>query len=113
MKVKNITTTEIDNFDNLKKPSYKAYLAGKITGCKEFKSNFEYYRKYLEELDYTVLDPSILPANMTREDYMKICFAMIDVSDIVYFQPNWTLSDGAKVEMKYCKYIHKPIRFLN
>lgn len=92
----------------------KAYLAGKITGCKNYKFNFEYYRKYLEEiLGLIVLDPSSLPCKMTREDYMKICFAMIDVSDIVYFQPSWTESEGAKLEMEYCKYIHKPIEFLN
>lgn len=91
----------------------KAYLAGKITDCKEFKKYFEYYRTYLEKIiGVIVLDPSTLPANMTRADYMKICFAMIDVADVVYFQPNWSESEGAKLEMEYCKYIHKPIEFL-
>lgn len=97
-----------------KKENTKAYLAGKITGCKNYKLYFEYYKKYLEEkIGLIVLDPSSLPSNMRRYDYMKICFAMIDVSDIVYFQPNWTESDGAKLEMEYCKYIHKPIEFFN
>lgn len=91
----------------------KVYLAGKITGCDEYKENFERYREHLEELGYTVLDPSALPENMTREDYMKICFAMIDVAEKVYFQPNWRESEGAKLEMEYCEYIYKPKRFLN
>lgn len=91
----------------------KAYLAGKITGCPDYKENFKKYKEELENKGLTVLDPSVLPGNMTREDYMKICFSMIDVSDTVFFQPNWMDSDGAKLEMKYCRYIHKPIGFLN
>ena len=39
---------------------------------------------------------------------MKICFAMIDVADEVYFLPDWEESGGAQLEKAYCDYIGKP-----
>ena len=44
---------------------------------------------------------------MSREDYMRICFAMIDVADAVVFLPDAAESAGARLEMAYCEYIEK------
>jgi hypothetical protein len=44
---------------------------------------------------------------MGREDYMRICFAMIDVADAVVFLPDAAESAGARLEMAYCEYIEK------
>ena len=34
---------------------------------------------------------------------MRICLAMIDCADAVYFLPDWTLSEGARIERAYCE----------
>ena len=38
-----------------------------------------------------------------HEDYMHICYAMIDVCDAVYMQKDWQQSKGARMELQYAK----------
>ena len=38
---------------------------------------------------------------------MRICFAMIDVADVVTFLPGWQESRGANVEWSYACYCRK------
>ena len=47
------------------------------------------------------MNPSILPNGFEHEEYMRICYAMIDVCDCVYFLENWTKSKGAQMEHDY------------
>lgn len=58
-----------------------------------------------------VLNPAELSQGMTPGDYMKICFAMIDVADEVYFMPCYADSLVARLELQYCEYINKRTRF--
>lgn len=53
-----------------------------------------------------------LPEGLRKKDYMKICFAMIDVADVVAFIPDWVCSAGARLEFEYCEYIGKQTFFL-
>ena len=89
----------------------KIYIAGKITGDPSFKEKFGDVKNHFEELGYIVLNPAELPQGMTPGDYMKICFAMIDVADEVYFMPCYADSLGARLELQYCEYINKRTRF--
>lgn len=91
----------------------KTYIAGKITGHENYKADFEKGCKALEEKGFTpVLRPDILPPGLSNDDYMQICFAMIRAAETVAFLPNWKGSKGAKLELAYCKYIGKPIFFM-
>ena len=54
-----------------------------------------------------MLNPAELPEGMAKADYMRICFAMIDVADAVIFLPGAAESAGARLEMAYCEYIEK------
>ena len=54
-----------------------------------------------------MLNPAELPEGMAQADYMRICFAMIDVADAVVFLPDTAESAGARLEMAYCAYIGK------
>lgn len=108
----------------------KVYLAGKISGDPDYKKKFHFTRlnikKALRILDEgyeqfndivktvepVVLNPADLPGRMAPADYMKICFAMIDCSDFVVFQPETPSSPGAQLELAYCKYIGKPYGLL-
>lgn len=89
----------------------KIYIAGKITGFRDFEAHFKSVEEHFEELGYIVLNPAELPAGMSPGDYMKICFAMIDVADLAYFMPNHTDSAGALLELSYCTYIGKLVIF--
>lgn len=85
----------------------KAYIAGKITGDPNYREKFQKGVEALQKIGYTVLTPATLPDGMRRGDYMKICFAMIDVADIVFFLPDWFDSPGARLEYMYCDYTNK------
>lgn len=78
------------------------YIAGKISGNLEnYKAEFQAAEDKLRALGFEkILKPSVLPDNLGYEQYMPICFAMIDVSDYIYFIDGWTESSGAKRE--YC-----------
>ena len=85
----------------------KIYIAGKITGDNNYHKKFQEAERFLEEQGHIVISPAVLPEGMTAEDYMRICFAMIDVADKVALLPDWRESKGAQLEMQYCSYTGK------
>lgn len=56
------------------------------------------------------LNPAVLPAGLSKADYMRTCLAMIDSADEVWTLPNATDSPGATLEIQYCAYTGKPVR---
>ena len=85
----------------------KSYRAGKGTGLEKddmFKKFFE-SRKLLKKDGHLVMSPAVLALNegFEHEDYMHICYAMIDVCDAVYMQKDWQQSKGARMELQYAK----------
>ena len=81
----------------------KIYIAGKITGSRFYKIKFKLCELYFRLKGYVVLNPAKLPKGMEHDDYMWICYSMIDVANEVYFMPCWEKSKGAKMEYEYCK----------
>lgn len=84
------------------------YIAGRITGVPKYWEAFEKAEDELTAMGFVVLTPTRLPYNLDNEKAMKICLAMIDQADAVYFLPGWSRSIGANLEMAYCKYTGKP-----
>lgn len=89
----------------------KIYIAGKISGNETYREEF----KRVEDMfkGNVVLNPSVLPKGLTKEEYAKIDFAMINSSDMVCFLPNFRESEGAMLEYRYCKYIGKKMMEIN
>lgn len=86
----------------------KIYIAGKITGDPNYKDKFANMESELLKMPETVIiNPAKLPQGLTPADYARICFAMIDSSDIVVFALDYKESSGALLEMQYCRYIKK------
>ena len=85
----------------------KVYIAGKITGDPWYRDKFAAEEIQLGGQGHTVLNPAELPEGMAPADYMRICFAMIDVADAVVFLQDAKDSAGARLEMAYCEYIGK------
>lgn len=89
----------------------KIYIAGKITGNPDYKKQFAKAEKHLQEKGHLVLNPAVFPKGFTPEEYMKICYSMIDVCEGVFFLDNWPNSRGARMEHAYARQRNKKIIF--
>ena len=88
------------------------YIAGKITGLTDYKKKFDEMEKQLNEHGFRkILKPTCLPGNLEYEQYMTICFSMIDASDAVCFLDDWKDSPGARLELHYARSKKKKIVF--
>lgn len=85
----------------------KIFISGKITGDPDYRVKFMMARKQLEKQGHIIMTPAVLPDGMETADYMRICFAMIDVADAVAFLPDWWDSPGAQLEQRYAAYLGK------
>ena len=47
------------------------------------------------------MNPTVLEDGFGYDDYMHVCFSMVDVCNTVYFLSNWKDSKGAKLEHEY------------
>jgi esterase/lipase len=63
----------------------KAYIAGKITGNKNYKKEFKEAEEFLKKQGYAVMNPSLLGEGFKQEEYLEICMKMIDVCEVVCF----------------------------
>jgi len=79
----------------------KVYIAGPITGNPNYMEQFAKAEQELREQGHTPMNPSVLPQGFEQDEYMKICYSMIDVCDAVYFLDNWWKSKGANLEQVY------------
>jgi len=89
----------------------KVYIAGKITGNPSYKQQFAEAEKKLREKGFTTMNPAVLPDGFEHQEYMRVCFSMIDVCDAVYFLSNWQDSIGATMEYNYAFGAGKGIMF--
>jgi len=83
----------------------KIYIAGKITGLArtDYEAKFLSTQTMLENGGHKVMNPAYVNATegFEHEDYMHICYAMIDVCNAVYMQKDWQQSKGARMELQY------------
>lgn len=89
----------------------KIYIAGKITGDPKYREKFKEAAADIARGAHIPLNPADLPKGMRPKDYMRICFAMIDVADLVVFLPDAKDSAGARLEKAYCEYVGKEMEF--
>lgn len=93
----------------------KIYIAGKISGLnrKDVIKKFEAAQKSLSKKGHQVFIPCVLPAyeEVSHEDYLHICYAIIDVCDAVYMLSDWQQSEGARLEYEYAIENNKQIIF--
>lgn len=85
------------------------YIAGPITGVLDYQRKFNQVENELIVAGYTVLNPSKLPQGLSYEQYARIDFAMIDAADAVVLLPKCEESQGARLEVDYCRYTGKTV----
>ena len=89
----------------------KVYIAGKITGFDGFAEKFARAEENLKALGAIPMNPAVLSKGFSQEDYLKVCFRMIDVCDCVFMLDNWKDSKGANKEFLYAYDNGKPILY--
>ena len=83
----------------------KIYISGAITGTDNYMERFAKAEKELTEKGYSVVNPAKvnaqLPEDTTYEEYMKMCFCMLDMCDAIYMLKTWNKSCCANRELGY------------
>lgn len=83
----------------------KIYIAGKITGLPrtEVKRKFQSAAKKLIAAGHAVFIPSVLPVydDVSHDEYLHICYGIIDICDAVFMLEDWQQSKGARMELQY------------
>ena len=83
----------------------KIYISGAITGTDNYMERFAKAEKELTEQGYSVVNPAKvnaqLPEDTTYEEYMKMCFCMLDMCDSICMLKDWKKSCGANRELGY------------
>ena len=91
----------------------KIYIAGKITGDKDYRTKFLKAEEKIRNMGHSVMNPAwILESpEFDWEDYMKVSGAMQKVCNAVLLLPDWKQSRGAKKEYESAMYLGQPVYF--
>ena len=93
----------------------KIYIAGKISGLdrEAMILKFEAAAAKLKAQGHSVFIPCVLPAydDVPHEDYLHICYAMIDICEAVFMLSDWQQSKGARMELQYAADHRKEILY--
>lgn len=81
----------------------KVYIAGKITGDRQYRAKFKAAAKDLETMGHVVLNPATLPAGLAETDYINIGLSMLNAADMAVFLPDYQESKGAMLEWAFCQ----------
>ena len=85
----------------------RVYIAGRITGLTPYDChrNFGRAGARLRAAGYIVISPdgldNVLDPRCRHEEFMRVCYKLIDLSDMVYMLDNWSESKGARMEHQY------------
>ena len=91
------------------------YLSGRITGNENYKQDFSVAEDYLHRLGYIVVSPARLDElssdKLSYKQYMKVCYSLIDICDIIFMVSGWQKSKGANAELSYAKSLGKKVMY--
>lgn len=83
----------------------KIYISGAISGTDDYMERFAKAEKELTENGYSAVNPAKvnaqLPEDTSYEEYMKMCFCMLDMCIAIYMLDGFEKSCGANREYDY------------
>lgn len=88
-----------------RKRELKIYIAGKISGDKNYKKKFKKAERVLKKKGHSVMNPAWLVEYkaFSWTDYMIVSEAMQRRCEAVLFLPDWKQSNGARIEHNRAK----------
>lgn len=91
----------------------RIYIAGKITGDKNYKRKFAKAERALKKKVHSVMNPAWLKeyGEFGWIDYMGISGAMQQTCEAVYFLPGWEESKGANIEHRCAMQLGQKVFF--
>ena len=93
----------------------KIYISGAITGTTDYMERFAKAERKLTEQGYSVVNPAKvnaqLPEDTSYEEYMKMCFCMLDICEAIFMLKGWSKSCGANREYCYAMEKRKTIMY--
>lgn len=90
------------------------YLSGRITDTDNYKKAFSCAEHFLKQMGYIVINPAELDEvseGLTYEQYMKVCYRLVDIADIIFMVSGWQKSKGANAELSYAKSLGKEVKY--
>ena len=83
----------------------KIYISGAISNTDDYMERFAKAEKELTEQGYSVVNPASvnaqLPEDTSYEEYMKMCFCMLDMCEAIFMLKGWSKSCGSNREYWY------------
>lgn len=83
----------------------KIYISGAITGTDDYMDRFADAEEKLKKEGHSVINPaavnSMMPADTTYEEYMKMSLTMLGMCGAIYMLKGWENSRGANREYGY------------
>ena len=83
----------------------KIYISGAITGTTDYMERFSRAENELTAKGWSVVNPAKvnaqLPEDTNYEEYMKMCFCMLDMCDSICMLKDFEKSCGANRELGY------------
>ena len=90
------------------------YLSGKITHNEHYKKDFDLAKQFLIKTGKIVINPAELDQvadELTYDQYMQICYRLVDIADIIFMVSGWQKSKGANAELSYAKSLGKKVMY--
>lgn len=84
----------------------KIFISGQIRGMPGLNHDaFMAAEKRLSDAGHDVMNPiwlhGVRPLAFAPDQYMHVCYSMIDICDVVVQLPGWPQSKGAMMELGY------------
>ena len=88
------------------------YISGRITDNDNYSDEFFGAERWLAKQGHRVINPSnlnIVFPTLTYEEYMKVDYALLQMSDGIFMLHDWQKSKGACAELSFAKSLGKKV----
>ena len=90
------------------------YLSGERTDSPNCKVNFAIAEQFMLNMGCIVINPTKLEVvcpDFTPEETNRVCYKMIEMSDVIFMVSGWQKSSSANAELCYARSIGKKVMY--
>lgn len=81
----------------------RIYVSGAVTETSDYSERFSQGALEASKLAFAVIDPSkldfVMPNGCSHEEWMSICYPLLELCDAIYMLDGWETSTGANLEL--------------